>query len=157
DKLSGTIKTKVPFKIGQRHTSERVKDVSLQDLRVYGKALTGPQAEQLAKSSKAAEFLAKPADKRTPQERNELIDRWLLALDSTYQALNGKVEAIQQEEVTLKSRGTTAHVMSERKEEPIAYILYRGEYDKRRDKVSAATPGVLPAMPDGLPRNRLGF
>ncbi len=156
DKLSGTIATKVPFKIGQRHQSDRVKDLSLQDLRLYGKTLKGPEAEQLAKSSKAADFLAKPAEKRTPAERDELFDWWLVALDAPYRTLNEKIALIQQEEVTLKSRGTIAHVMSERATEPTAYVLFRGEYDKRRDQVKAATPGVLPPMPADLPRNRLG-
>jgi hypothetical protein len=157
DQLKSTIKTNVPFKIGQRHTAERVKGVSLQDLRVYGKTLKGPEAEQLAKSSKAADFLAKPAAKRTPQERNELFAWWLVALDAPYRALNDKIAGIQQEEVTLKSRGTIAHVMSEKKEEPTAHVLFRGDYDKKRELVKAATPGVLPPMPDDLPRNRLGF
>jgi hypothetical protein len=157
DTLTGSIKTKVPFKVGQRNTTERIKDVSLQDLRVYGKKLRGPEVEQLAKSSKAADYLAKPAGKRTPQERNELFDWWLVSLDGAYRTLNDKLAAIQQEEVTLKSRGTIAHVMSERKDEPTAYVLFRGDYDKRREQVKAATPGVLPAMPGDLPRNRLGF
>lgn len=157
DKLNGTIKTKVPFKIGQRHTSERVKDVSLQDLRVYGRTLKGPEAEQLAKSSKAADLLAKPADKRTPEEKNALYDWWLVALDGSYRALNDEIAKIQQEEVVLKSRGTVAHVMSEKTTEPTAHVLFRGDYDKKRDLVKAATPRVLPAMPNELPRNRLGF
>jgi hypothetical protein len=38
----------------------------------------------------------------------------------------------------------------------MAYVLYRGEYDKRRDRVKPDTPDVLPAMGD-LPRTRLGF
>jgi hypothetical protein len=157
DKLASTIKTKVPFKIGQRHGSERIKDVSLRDFVLYEKTLQGLDAVQLAKSTKAAEFLAKPADKRTPAERAELFDWWLVALDAPYRTLNEKLTAIQQEEVTLKSRGTIAHVMNEGKTEPAAFILFRGEYDKRRAQVKAATPEVLPPMPGDLPKNRLGF
>src|SRR5205085_2807126 len=37
------------------------------------------------------------------------------------------------------------------------YILYRGEYDKRRDKVTADTPKALPPLPPDLPHNRLGL
>jgi hypothetical protein len=157
DKLASTIKTKVPFKIGQRHGGERLKEVSLQDIRLYEKTLKGPEVEQLAKSSKAAEFLAKPADQRTEQERAALFAWWLVALDQPYRDLNGKLAVLQQEEIIMKSRGTIAHVMSERQTEPTAYILFRGEYDKRRDPVKAATPAVLPPMPADLPRNRLGF
>jgi hypothetical protein len=39
----------------------------------------------------------------------------------------------------------------------MAFILARGEYDKRRDKVTPETPASLPKMPDDLPRNRLGL
>lgn len=157
DQLKSSIKTKVPFKVGQRHTSERLKDVSLQDLRIYNRRLKGTEAEQLAKSSKAADLLAKPAAKRTNEEKAALFDWWLVSLDGAYRTLNGALANIQQEEVTLKSRGTIAHVMNERKDEPTAYILFRGEYDKRRDQVKAATPGALPPMPTDLPKNRLGL
>src|SRR5206468_5160818 len=38
-----------------------------------------------------------------------------------------------------------------------AFVLFRGEYDKRRDRVSPGTPAALPPLPDDLPRNRLGL
>jgi hypothetical protein len=38
----------------------------------------------------------------------------------------------------------------------MAFILFRGEYDKRRDPVKADTPKSMPPMPNDLPRNRLG-
>ena len=47
--------------------------------------------------------------------------------------------------------------MQERPSRPTAYVLYRGDYDKRRDQVKPATPAALPPMPADLPRNRLGF
>ena len=47
--------------------------------------------------------------------------------------------------------------MQERPEPPTAYVLFRGDYDKRRDKVKPATPAALPPMPPDLPRNRLGL
>jgi hypothetical protein len=47
--------------------------------------------------------------------------------------------------------------MQEKQGEPAAYVLYRGDYDKRRDAVKPGTPKALPPMPADLPRNRLGF
>ena len=38
-----------------------------------------------------------------------------------------------------------------------AYLLKRGEYDRKADKVDRATPSFLPALPDGAAKNRLGF
>jgi hypothetical protein len=39
----------------------------------------------------------------------------------------------------------------------MAHLLFRGEYDKRRDPVKADTPDVLPGMPKELAKNRLGL
>lgn len=157
DKLRSTIRTKVPLKIGQRHASERLKDVALQDLRVYGRALSAAEATQLAQTPRAMELLAKPADRRSEKDRGELFDWYLAAMDETTRALNGKQAELVREDVALRSRGTVAHVMQERKEEPVAYVLFRGDYDKRRDKVKATTPTALPPMGADLPHNRLGF
>src|SRR5258706_6900690 len=47
--------------------------------------------------------------------------------------------------------------MEEKPEPAAAFVLFRGEYDKRRDPVTAATPAALPAFPEDAPRNRLGL
>ena len=38
-----------------------------------------------------------------------------------------------------------------------AYVLIRGEYDKRGEEVVPQTPAVLPPFPKNAPRNRLGY
>src|SRR5205085_8460861 len=77
--------------------------------------------------------------------------------DRPYQELTRKADALRREESGIRARGTVAHVMVEKKTPPMAYVLYRGEYDKRRDPVKPDTPKALPPMPPDLPRNRLGF
>ena len=57
----------------------------------------------------------------------------------------------------IKARSAVTHVMSERDGMPEAYLLNRGEYDQRWDKVGPATRRPWPSMPEELPRNRLGF
>ena len=47
--------------------------------------------------------------------------------------------------------------MQEKPQEAMAYVLFRGDYDKRRDPVKPGTPAALPPMPPDLPRNRLGL
>jgi len=52
--LKSTIKTSVPFKVGQRNTSERLQGVMLQDLRIYGRMLVGDEVKAIgAKASRA--------------------------------------------------------------------------------------------------------
>ncbi len=67
DTLRGTIRTKVPLKVGQRHTADRVKNVAVEDVRLYGRALSAAEAVRLAQTPRAMELLAKPAAKRTAQ------------------------------------------------------------------------------------------
>ncbi len=157
DTLSATIKTGAPFTIGPRQATDRLKNVALADLRLYTAALDGVQVEHLARTAKAAEVLAKAADKRSKQELDELLDWWLIAVDQPYRDLKRKLAPVEQEDVGIRSRGTIAHVMNERPTEPTAFVLFRGEYDKRREQVKAQTPSVLPPMPAELPHNRLGL
>jgi hypothetical protein len=157
DNLKSTTRTAVPLKVAQRHTTARIDGLLLQDVRVYGRALSGQEVEHLARATRAAWLAAKPADKRQPPEKDELFGWWLAAMDQPYKALATRLGALRDEEAALKARATIAHVMQERPQMPTAFVLFRGEYDKRRDQVKPGTPRVLPPMPPELPRNRLGF
>jgi mono/diheme cytochrome c family protein len=158
DKLSQTIRTEVPLKVGQRHTSERLTAAAVQDVRLYGRGLSNAEAEQLVRTPLAQALLAKPAEKRTDKEREELFGWWLVTLDAPYREIEGTLAGLQQEEVAIRSRGTVAHVMNERDGPATAYLLLRGDYDKRRgDPLPAETPASLPPLPPDYPRNRLGL
>jgi hypothetical protein len=155
--LKNSIRTNVPLKVAQRHTSSRIDDLLIQDLRLYGRALPGAEVERLSRGGRAAYLATKAADKRSPAEKDELFAWWLAALDQTYKGLSDKLGALQREESAIRARGSIAYVMQERQEQPTAYILHRGDYDKRRDQVKPGTPHVLPPMPADLPHNRLGL
>lgn len=157
DALKGSIKTEVPFAIAQRSTTSRLDNLFLQDVRIYSRALPHAQVERLAKATRAAYLVSKPAEKRDAEEKGELLDWFLVARDSEYRDLQGRIEPLLQEEVGIKSRGTIAHVMNERMEMPGAFVLSRGEYDRRREAVKPGTPKALPPFSDDLPKNRLGF
>jgi hypothetical protein len=156
DGLRNTIRTTVPFKLAQRHQSSRL-DVAIQDLRIYTRALSPAEVNSLGRSTHVVTVLKKPADKRTDAEKNELFDWYLASQDQAYVNITRKQGELQQDEVQVKSRGTVAYVMQEKPQEAMAYVLFRGEYDKRRDPVKPATPKVLPPMPAELPHNRLGL
>jgi Protein of unknown function (DUF1553)/Protein of unknown function (DUF1549)/Concanavalin A-like lectin/glucanases superfamily/Planctomycete cytochrome C len=157
DALKGTTKTKVPLRIGEREKHARLTSFLSHDVRIYSRILAAAEVESLAKLSKALGTIEKAADKRTPQEKDELFNWYLLSVDSGYKDLSEKIAKVTQEEVTIRSRGTIAHVMSEKKEPAMAFILNRGDYDKRKDKVTPDVPSSLPAMSADLPKNRLGL
>jgi hypothetical protein len=156
DKLTDTIKTDVSFRVGQRSKGEEFSG-GLQDLRVYNRALSAAEIESLAKASRFASMVAKPADQRTDAEKNELYDYWLGAFDESYQAATKQQAVLERERNEIETRGTIAHVMQERSEPPIAFILSRGEYDQRLDQVAPQTPAVFPDFPESYSADRLGF
>jgi hypothetical protein len=155
--LNGSIKTKVPFKIGQRKKTSRVEGAGIEDLRLYGRVLEHQEVKELGNAVRLAWLVSKPADKRTKTEADELYTRWLTSVDKGYQAATAKVNELEKEEMDIRNRGTISHVMEEKSTPAEAYILFRGEYEKRRDKVSPETPTALPPMSKELPRNRLGL
>lgn len=157
DKLEGSIKTAVAFRIGERTGGDPLSGVSLQDLRLYTQMIAGTELETLAKQERLLATLAKPTDQRTDDENTALYDWWLQAYDQPYQEAAMALAAIEREQADIKARGTIAHVMQEKTTPAMAFILDRGEYDKRLDEVSPKTPDALPPFPDDLPRNRLGL
>lgn len=156
DTLSETIQTDVPFKVGQRHTKAQLGG-AIHGLKIYQRSLDEGQVALLARLAQFSAFISKPADQQTETEKKIILDWWLGEYDNQYNSLTVQVANLEREQADIKARGTVAHVMNERNEEAMAYILFRGEYDQRRDEVKASTPQALPTMPDDLPRNRLGL
>jgi mono/diheme cytochrome c family protein len=157
DTLKSTTRTNVPFKIGQRHTESPLANVTLQDLRIYKRALAPGEAQSLAKLARFAGILAKPVDQRTDAEKNDLYSWWLSNNDESFKTLSAEVAKVEQEKATIEARSTVASVMNERDAAAKAFILFRGDYDKRREEVKPNTPAALPAFSDDLPRNRMGL
>ena len=148
--------TNAPLTLGKRTNGQTLKQIHVNDLRLYERTLTATEVAYLAKSGTAAATLAK-AEKRTPKESEELFGWWLNNFDKPFQEIQSGTGGLFAKEAELKTRGTIAHVSAEKMAMPEAYILSRGDYDKRKEKVGPDTPKALPPFPADLPKNRLGF
>lgn len=157
DKLKNTIRTTVPLKIGQRDTASILSGTGIQDVRIYRRMLKPAEVKSLAQDTRFAYLLSKPEKKRSQKEKDEMYQIWLTGMDKVYEKENAQFSDLRKQEDLIKARGSEALVMHDRSDAAVAYVLYRGEYDKRRDKVTPTTPAALPAMPESLPHNRLGL
>lgn len=156
NKLANTIRTKAPFKIGQRNKGDHVEKAGVQDVRLYARQLEAGEVAALKEKPRLAWLVSK--QNRNEADNKFLYDSYLAAFDQEFQKGTKALAALEQEEREIKTRGTVAHVMQERKDSsPEAYVLFRGEYDKRRDKVAPGTPKMLPGYAEELPANRLGL
>jgi hypothetical protein len=153
--LADTIRTSVPLRIGRRQVQSPATDAKVQDIRIYRRVLTAEEAQGIAGIPRRQYLIGKRD--RSAEETEELYQWFLKTYDADYQRLVAQRDALTEEKKQVLQRGTVAHVMNENPDTPKAYILMRGEYDKRADEVQPDTPKILPPMPPELPKNRLGL
>jgi len=122
-------------------------------------------AEEKAKAEKAEKervekektAIAK-AKARRDSAHDALKDYFLMTQHEDWQQANAKLAGLELEQQTIRGRSPVTLVQQEKMDsEPMAQVLFRGQYDKPKDKVGAAPPGVLHAMPANAPKNRLGL
>ncbi len=99
--------------------------------------------------------------KRTPEQQKGLLTYFIENVYSRTRAalapLNAELAALAKERSDLEKTMPGSLVFRERPDVRPAYILKRGEYDRRDKQVGRATPVFLPPLPADAPRNRLGF
>jgi len=117
--------------------------------------LLDDQAADLARD--AADALAQTPEKRTDAQKAALRTRYRRDHWPEWTSLNRQRADLRGKEKVLLDQVPTTLIFKERTTPREAFILKRGEYDKRGDKVSRGLPGALPALPKDLPMNRLGL
>lgn len=157
NEIKNTSVTTVPLRFGRRSGSTQLANVQLQDVRIYSKTFEPSAIASLKQGDDLLASLYKPAAERTEADTDQLYQWWLKGVDQVTQSLNERISALNKEQADIQARSTVAHVMNEKPEPAMAFILHRGEYDQRRDQVQPKTLAVLPPMAEDLPRNRLGF
>ncbi len=158
DDLKDSIRTTVPLRVGQRSEGHEFERGRVQDLRIYNRRLSSKEVKTLAQVIPIREAIALAADKRSKEQNEAMFDYWITTRDQSYTGLVAKHEALKSERDAIRERNPVTHVQREKKDSmPMANILFRGQYDKKKDLVDAATPAVLHAMPKGAPTNRLGL
>jgi len=113
-----------------------------------------PEDQLVAKAT--LDIAAKPAAKLTPAETKTLRSEYQLALAESKEA-GIKIAELNENIAELRAQLPSAIVMNERAKPKDTFILMRGVYDRPGDKVTAATPAVLPPLPKDAPGNRLGL
>ncbi len=107
-------------------------------------------------------ILALERSKRTADQVRSLYAQYLRTgsakTAAALEPIVAKLKAAEAKRKALDDQVATTLVFRERSGEPKqAYMLKRGEYDQRGDKVGRAIPAFLPPLPAGAPVNRLGF
>ncbi|MGH9675325.1 MAG: DUF1553 domain-containing protein, partial [Bryobacteraceae bacterium] len=134
-----------PFRVGGGWGAERRLRGRLDDVRVYGRVLRREEIQSIAGVDEAA------------LKRRR---RWFF-LDTTAPAEIRqswtRLTQLSLEREKLERSFPTVMVMAERPAPRKTFVLIRGAYDKRGEKVAPGVPEALPPLPAGAPNNRLGL
>jgi len=159
DGLQDTIRSPFPLRIGRRERNDELNNVAVQDVRIHRGRLSSAEVRAIAAAPRISELLADLDENPTnASPRDALRDYFLVTEHKGWQQSQKKLAGLEAEQTLIRGRSPVTLVQMEKaNSEPMAQILFRGQYDKPKDKVGPATPGVLHAMPPDAPKNRLGL
>lgn len=129
--------------LGERFRDRGFKGGEMDDLRVFGRELS-------AREALACFDWQAVASESLKRDHSARFDAAVLAKTEELKAARAELSAFAEGVKEIM-------VMKELPEPKQAYLLFRGEYDQRRDPVPAAVPSALTPLPQGAPLNRLGL
>ncbi|MBI3862423.1 MAG: DUF1553 domain-containing protein [Planctomycetia bacterium] len=158
DLLNQTFATKEPLRIGGGNGPEGRFHGMIDDVRVYDEVLSEADAQILATSESIGELRAIEPVRRTAAQARKVQTCYLEhAPPGPIRDAHLRVESLRKDRVRLVESFPTTMVMREMPVPRETFVLVRGEYDKRGEKVSPGIPSSFGPLPAGSPNNRLGL
>jgi len=155
-RLNTSVRASAPVSLGDRNRN--ASPVGIADLRILNTMADPQDAELLRASSRIISAAAKTKEDLSQDDADALAVFYTQTLDSASRPFVRDLREIDKSLYAIRTRSATALVMQERADtQPVAHVLYRGQYDQMRDEVHPNTPSVLPPMTQAMPRNRLGL
>lgn len=138
------------LRIGRRY-KETLDGALVDEFSVYGRRLSAVEVSALYGNTDPVNACIEGED------RQALLDYYLLNFSSTFQQYFKTLTNLRGEENEILSAQPEVMVMQERSEPRQTFILSRGVYDAPTEQVYPGTPAAVMPFPDELPRNRLGL
>ncbi|MEQ1851319.1 MAG: DUF1553 domain-containing protein, partial [Chthoniobacteraceae bacterium] len=143
--------------LGERFRDRGFKGGAIDDFRVFSRELTTLEALATHDESAARALLAREPGDWTADERRWVRDYFLATADETWAKQLDSLRKVRAELVKHAEGIREIMAMRELPEPKKAFVLFRGQYDQRREEVHAGTPAALTPWPEGTPKNRLGL
>ena len=157
--LTGPIATSAPLTLGRTALGPAFLG-QVDDLRLYNRALTAGEVVDLATNYRSRAILSGVNGKRS-KEQGEYLREYFLAYAAPepLRGVYSELEALRKQKEALEKPIPTAMVMAEMKKPRETFVLARGDYRNRTEKVQPGVPAMLPplesATGSGAPANRL--
>ena len=154
DTLTNTISNNEPLRIGARSGESMLKGL-VDEVRIYDRVVSAEDARALNFDGYLA-LVAKSRGNRTDDERAQLQQFYKENYAVDYlRAEKALAEARKQKE-EFYGKIPTSLIMEEMVPPRDTFVLVRGDFRNKGEKVAPGTPSVLPPLPAG-PTNRLAL
>lgn len=158
DDLNQSFRSKEPLRIGSDGGSDSRFHGAIDEVRIYQRDLSADEVAVLATADSVTDIAKRLAGKRTAEQRLKLRAYFLEQhAPEPIRALDRQLVELRRQRARLFENIPTTMVMEEMPTPRDAFVLIRGVYDKRGERVSPSVPSCLPPMPTGTPINRLGL
>jgi hypothetical protein len=144
--------------LGERMRDRGFKGGIVGEVRVFNRLLSAPEIQSTFQPRDLQQLWSRDAALLTDSEREQLYE--VFVASAGVQPLAQARENLKKARTDLLKELETQPEIMVMKDLPSpkkAYVLFRGQYDQRRDEVEAGTPASLPPFPSDAPRNRLGL
>jgi hypothetical protein len=101
--------------------------------------------------------LGRPAEKRTDAERAAIRTHFRSIVSAEGMAIAAQVAALKADRANVEAKVPTAMVMQEMSKPRDTFVLKRGQYDQKGEKVTPIVPASLPPLPKGSKADRLAL
>ena len=155
DTLKGAFGSAAPLRVGSKTLGKPFVG-QLDDLRLYSRALTPAQVEDLAVHHPMRVILSGVIGKPSKDDAERVRTYFLTyAAPDSLRTAYRDLKALQAKKEDLVKQIPTTMVMAEMKKPRDTFILARGDYRNQTDKVQPGVPAILPPLPKDAPLNRL--
>ncbi|MEX2262579.1 MAG: DUF1553 domain-containing protein [Bryobacteraceae bacterium] len=157
DNLTGSFQNAQPMQIGNKSLGLPFKG-QVDDLRVYRRLLGDNEIENLAIHYPIRSILSGHSAKRS-KDRSAKVREYFLSYDAPekFRKLHAEWKSLTAEKAEIEKAIPTVMVMDEMEKPRETFILGRGDYRNKTEKVAAGVPSALPPLPSDAPPNRLGL
>lgn len=146
DALSGTIKTGAELIIGNKQTG-RAYSGGLDDLRFYSRALGDREIEHLGVHYPIHTTLSGVSGKRTKEEEDRLREYFLTRIaPEKMRQQHAELKDVKKRKQALDRAILNTMVMMELGKPRDTFVLARGDYRNKTEKVTPGVPAVLPPL-----------
>ncbi len=145
------------LQVGAWYRGLGMKGGKLEEVLVYGRALTPFEVRVLSRNASWSSLALTPRDKLSTEELDILRQYYLSALSPEIRESEKQLAQLRQTLADSTENIEELMVMQEMPVPKKAHILLRGNYDAPGEQVFMGTPPAVLPFPDSLPKNRYGL